>query len=462
MQSSAVSAPTQGEIPALSAKRIFRTWWPLALGWLIMTVEIPGLSAIIARLAEPERNLAAWGVVFPLVLILGAPMMMILSASTALSKDWVSYVKVRQYMWVMVGGLTGLHLLLAFSPLYDFVVKEIIAAPPEIVEPARLGMRLMLPWSAAVAYRRMTYGVLIRFGHTGWVTLGAVVRLLTDAVALTVLFLLNSVWQIEIPGIVVATGVFSCGVVGEAIYAGWRVAPVLQNQLKPAPKVATLLTLSNFLRFYVPLVMTSLLQVVVQPITSAALSRMPDPLQTLAIWPVVYGVLIIWMSAGMAYTEAVVVLLDEPNATKSLHRFTISLATITSGLLLIMVATPLASLWFAEVAALPASLVVPARQSLWIGILLPALTVIQSWHQGILMDARRTGGITEAMFLALIGHVLILVLGVFWGGVSGLYIGLAAFIGGNLARSAWLWQRTRATMRSRHQQDLQLVSVSGD
>lgn len=442
--------------------RIFTTWWPLALGWLIMTVEIPALSAIIARLAEPERNLAAWGVVFPLVLILGAPMMMILSASTALSKDWASYVRVRRYMWALVAGLTSLHALLAFTPLFDLIVNDIIAAPPEIIEPARLGMRLLLPWSAAVAYRRLTYGVLIRFGHTGWVTMGAVVRLAVDALCLAFLFLLYTGFDVNITGIMLATGVFSCGVVGEAIYAAWRVGPVLRDQLQPAPAVAQRLTLPSFLRFYIPLVMTSLLQVVVQPISTAALSRMPEPLQTLAVWPVVYGLLIIWMSAGMAYTEAVVVLLDEPNATQRLHQFTVRLAAITSGLLLLMVATPLADLWFDKIAALPPGLVTPARQALWLAILLPALTVIQSWHQGALMNERRTSGITEAMFLALIGHVAILVMGVVWGGVSGLYVGVAALIAGNLARSAWLWYRTRQTMRTRRQRDLQLVGVVGD
>ncbi len=446
----------------LTTNRIFKTWWPLALGWLIMTVEIPGLSAIVARLAEPERNLAAWGVVFPLVLILGAPMMMILSASTALSKDWASYVRVRRYMWVLVSSLTTLHLLLAFTPLYDFVVREIIAAPPEIIEPARLGLRLLIPWTAAVAYRRLTYGVLIRFGHTRWVTLGAMVRLAVDAICLLLLLLLQQLFAIEISGIMVAAGVFTCGVVGEACYAAWRVGPVLHNQLKPAPAVAQILTLPSFLRFYIPLVMTSLLQVIVQPITAAALSRMPDPLQTLAIWPVVYGLLIIWMSAGMAFTEAVVVLLDEPNATERLHRFTVRLALATSGLLLLMVATPLAELWFRQVAALPPLLVGPARQSIWLGILVPALTVIQSWHQGALMSDRRTGGITEAMLMALVSHVTILAIGVYWGGVSGLYIGLTALVGGSLTRSAWLWYRTRPTMRTRRQQDLQPVGVGGD
>lgn len=427
-----------------------------------MTVEIPGLTAIVARLAEPERNLAAWGVVFPLVLILGAPMMMLLSASTALVRDWLGYLHMRQYVWTLVLGLLGLHALLAFTPLYDFIVTEIIAVPPEIIEPARIGFRILLPWTAAVGYRRFIYGILIRFGHTGWVTMGAMVRLLVDALCLTVLFVLQNFLGIEISGIVLATICFTSGVVGEAFYAAMRVGPVLQNQLKPAPATADVLTPSSFLHFYVPLVMTSLLQVVVQPITTAALSRMPDPLETLAIWPVVFGLLIIWMSAGMAYTEAVVVLLDEPNSTASLQRFTSWLAWITSGLLLLMVMTPLADLWFRHVAALPPTLAEPARLALWIGVLLPALTVIQSWHQGTLMSERRTGGITEAMFLSLIGNVVVLAAGVLWGGAPGLYIGLFALMVGTLARSVWLWHRTRTTLYTRRQRDLQLINVAGD
>jgi len=206
--------------------------------------------------------------------------------------------------------------------------------------------------------------------------------------------------------------------------------------------------------------MTSFLQVVVQPITSAALSRMPDPLSTLAVWPVVYGLLIIWMSAGMAYTETVVVLLDEPQATPVLQRFTIRLGGITAFFLLIMAATPLATLWFAQIAALPAALAAPAQAVLIFSVALPGLTVIQSWHQGILMNERRTRGITEAMFLSLLSHVGVLVIGVFWGGLPGLYVGMAALLAGNLARSGWLWHRTRASLRTRR--TLQLLPATGD
>ena len=75
----------------LSTRRILHTWWPLAASWLLMGAELPALSAVVARLANPEINLAAYGgVVFPLALIFELPVIMLLAASTALSKDYDS------------------------------------------------------------------------------------------------------------------------------------------------------------------------------------------------------------------------------------------------------------------------------------------------------------------------------------------------------------------------------------
>ena len=74
--------------------KILKTWWPLATSWLLMTVEMPLISAAMARLAFPEINLAAYGgVVFPISLIIESPIIMLLAVSTALSKDRDSYKK---------------------------------------------------------------------------------------------------------------------------------------------------------------------------------------------------------------------------------------------------------------------------------------------------------------------------------------------------------------------------------
>ena len=80
-------------------RRILHTWWPLAASWLLMGAELPAISAVVARLENPEINLAAYGgIVFPLALIIGSPIIMLLAASTALSRDWASYRKLYRFM----------------------------------------------------------------------------------------------------------------------------------------------------------------------------------------------------------------------------------------------------------------------------------------------------------------------------------------------------------------------------
>ena len=70
---------------------------------------------------------------------------------------------------------------------------ESIGAPAEIIEPARLGMFVGLPWTFAVAYRRFHQGVMIRFEHSSAVTVGTLLRFTADAVILVLAYQLKTI-----------------------------------------------------------------------------------------------------------------------------------------------------------------------------------------------------------------------------------------------------------------------------
>jgi hypothetical protein len=433
----------------LPMRRVTRTWWPLAASWLLMGTELPVLSAVVARLAQPEIHLAAYGgVVYPLALIIESPIVMLLAASTALSKDWASYLKLRRFMMRAGLLLTALHALVAFTPLYYVVVRGLIGAPDQIVAPARIGLMIMLPWTWSIAYRRFNQGVLIRFGHSRAIGLGTAIRLTAEAIVLAAGYLAGTV-----PGIIVATSAVIAGVMSEALYVGLYVRPVLRDEVRYAERIEPALTFQDFTAFYVPLAMTSLLNLLMQPIGSAALSRMPQALVSLAVWPVVSGLTFLFRSLGIAYNEVVVALLDEPRSTHNLHRFAHVLASLTTLALLLIAATPLATLWFRQVSALSPALADLAHASLWLALPIPALNVLQSWYQGALVHKRSTRAISEAVASSLLASSLVLVAGVIWGHMAGLYIGMAGFAIGNLAQTTWLWYRSRPLMASLRARD---------
>lgn len=427
---------------------IHRTWWPLAASWLLMAMELPALSAVMARLPDPEINLAAWGgVVFPISLIIEAPIIMLLAASTALSRDSASYRWLRRFAVRTGAALTLLHILIAFTPLFDFVAGTLIGAPQEILEPARLGLKLMTPWTFSIAIRRFNQGALIRFGHARAVSIGTAIRLLADGAVLAAGFLIGSV-----PGIVVAGVAVSLGVISEAVYSAVRIRPVVKDELPRAPIVEPPLQMRAFLAFYIPLGMTSLLTLLVQPLGSAALSRMPLALASLAVWPVVSGFIFMLRSMGMAFNEVVVALLDEPGAVASLRRFAMLLAGGTTTLLILLAATPLSGWWFETVSGLSPDLAELARNSVWFALLLPAFNVYQSWYQGILLSVRKTRGITEAIAISLAVSLVVLAVGVSLGTIVGLYVGWTAFSLGGLAQMFWLRRRSRPALEVLHQQ----------
>ena len=100
---------------SLSLRRIFIFWVPLAATWLMMATEGPFLAAVIARLADPKFNLAAYGVAFAIAVFIEAPIIMMMSASTALVKDRNSYFKLRNFTYAL-NSITTLIMVIFILP----------------------------------------------------------------------------------------------------------------------------------------------------------------------------------------------------------------------------------------------------------------------------------------------------------------------------------------------------------
>jgi hypothetical protein len=427
----------------LALRRVAATWWPLAVSWLLMAAEPPILAAVVARLANPDIHLAAYGsVTFPLIGIIQAPILTLLSLSTAMSKDMDSFLKGRRLMFILGGGLTALYALIAFTPLYDVIVERLIGAPPEIVEPARLGMAVGLPWAFAVAYRRFHQGLMIRMEHARAVTVGTLFRFLADAIVIFLAFRIES-----LPGTVVATGMMVCGVITEAVYVGLRVRPVLRHELKDAPSPQDRILLRDMVTFFIPLGLTPLLNQLIRPIGSAALSRMPEPLVTLAIWPVIAGFSFLIVTPGAAFNEVVIAMLDRPGARRSLQVFMAFLMAVQFALMLVLSLTPLSYLWFWKVSGLPQDLALLGSQAFLLLIPGSLISPLNSWFSGVILHSRRSRVVTEGMAVYLAVYVLALWLGGRAAPVSGIFLAVSSSMLASLFQTAWLAFRSRPAIR---------------
>ncbi|MGE3938233.1 MAG: hypothetical protein AB7F90_06155 [Nitrospirales bacterium] len=401
-----------------------------------MGLEIPLVAIILSRFPNPEIHLAAWGgVVFPLSLIIEAPIIMILSASTVLCKDGSAYVLLRNFIWVLGGMLTILHMAVAFTPLYDLIVVNLLGVPMSIVQPARVGLQIMTPWTLAIALRRFLQGLVIRTGQTRLIVLGTFVRICISGSLLGF-----GLWETGRAGIVVATTAMVTGVIVEAGLIHILACPAIR--LVRNQTLVSGLSIRKLVSFYLPLAATPLLTLATLPIISAALSRMPMALESLAVWPVLGGLTFVFRSVGFAFQEVVIALSPKREMVIPLKYFAGGLACCTTGSLLFLAVTPLATFWFDSVAALKPDLSLLAQQGLWIALLMPLFSPWEGFFNGILVQHGLTKRVTQAVFLYGVGCSTLLGLGVFYGEWTGLYVGLLAVVFGLILQTTWLGKKS--------------------
>jgi hypothetical protein len=422
----------------LTGRQIFTSWWPLAASWLLMGTEMSMVSAVIARLPDADYHLAAFGgVVFPMALLIEAPIIMMLAASTALSVDRDAFARLKRFSIVSGVSLSVLHAVIAFTPLYDLIIVPLIGPPPEAIEPGRIGMCWMVLWTWAIADRRFHQGLLIRFERSRAVVVGTMVRLVAMGAVLV-----GALVHGSLPGTAVAGCALSAGVVAEMVTARMFAAPVISGPLAEAP-LGEPLTMRRLMAFYAPLAVTPILSLVALPIGSASIARMPMPLSNLAAWPPVNGLIFMSRSVGIAFNEVVVSLSGRPGARPALTRFALQLALVTSALLALVAFTPMSDVWFSSVSGLDPALLEVARASLPFGILMPGLTVLVSLYTGFLVQAHRTSAIPESVGLCLVVTVAVLFAGVLFGVFPGVQVTLVALSLGAVVQCLWLGLRHR-------------------
>ncbi len=439
-------------------RRILALWGPLAASWMLMGVELPLFTACVARMGDPKIHLAAYGsLVFPIALVIEAPIMMLLAAATTLAGDLQSWGRVRRFMHKAGACLTALHALIAFTPLFDGLARDVFGVPEEVLEPARLGLRIMLPWTWSIAYRRTHQGMLIRFERGRPVILGTCVRLAANLAVYALGFVLLA-RGVALPGIAVGASAVASGVLSEALFIGWCTRRLLRERGLAERPTGAELTRAGFLRFYVPLALTPLIALVTQPIGVAAMGRMPLQLDSLAAWPGLHGLFFLVRAGGFAFNEVVLSLYATPGGPRALRRFAWRLGLASSAFLLLLVSTPLASLWFHRAMGLADDVGDLALGALVFGVLWPWSQAQQSWLQGALTHLRRTRFVTEAILVFFAAVSVLFWLGVrHWSGPGAHYAVLALTLA-SLSQTAWLALRLRGVLAAARVQDARTTS----
>ena len=419
----------------LTYGRIFRLWLPLAATWLMMSIEGPFLAALIARLPDPIFNLAAFGVAFSFATIAEAPIIMILSASTALVKDLDSYRRLRNFSFTLNLAVTVVILLGLHPLVFDWIARDLIGLPDSVAELTHRALLLLVPWPAAIGYRRFYQGILIRQGLTRRVAMGTVIRVIGMSGAALVLFR-----DFELPGALVGAGALSVGVVLEAIgtrFMAFGVRERIERALSNS--AGETLTLRRIADFYFPLALTSVIALGVQPTMIFFLGGSRQALDSLAVLPVITSLTFLFRSIGLSYQEAGIALLD--GTRENFRRISTFAAVMgvaaTAGLGLIAF-TPLVHVWFRDVSGLSPELSDFAILPLRIFATIPFFSMQLAYQRAILVFGRATRSITLSTMIEVATIVLVLYLTIHVLDWVGVVAAVVALLAGRIVGNAYM------------------------
>ncbi|MDX9728869.1 MAG: MATE family efflux transporter [Bacteroidales bacterium] len=426
----------------LTYRRIFLFWGPLALTWLMMALEQPILIAFIARLSEAKLNLAAFGIAGSFAMIIEAPVIMLMSASTALVTGRYSYKKLRRFTDILNIGVTGIQLIVLIPPVFRFIVISLMGVPEEVARLAHIALLIFLPWAASIGYRRFYQGILIRNNLTRRVTYGTLVRL---SVIVTVGLILYSA---GVKGAYVGAGAMSLAVFTEAIATRIMASGALKRLLEKEDTENVNLGLRKISKFYYPLALTSLLSLGVHPFVTFFLGRSYMAVESLAVLPVVGSLVFIFRSLGLSYQEVNIALIGNHRQNyRVLRNFAVYMGVAVTLLISILAFSPLADLWFINISGLSQELADMSYLPLKIMILLPAFTVLLNYQRSLLLINRTTGPISAATAVELVSIIVILLVCVVFLNMTGVVAAAIAFTVGKGISTLYLVPRQSAAVR---------------
>lgn len=420
-------------VEGLTLNKIFRFWLPLALTWLLMSVEGPLIVSIISRLAEPKYNLAAHGIAFSFALIIEAPIIMIMSASTALVKNNQTFLKLRDFTYFANGAITVIMLIFIIPDIFYYITENLMELPHEVATLTHYATIILLPWPGAIGYRRFYQGLLISDNKTVKVTQGTIIRLFSMGFTAFGLYLFS-----DFDGVIVGASALSAGVTSEGI-ASKIMARDIEKRLRFNNDLTETISYRGIMSFYYPLALTSLLSLGVYPMVTFFMGHSRLSIESLAVLPVVNSLVFIFRAMGLSYQEVGIALMGKNFSNyKQLRNFAWLMGgAVIIGLSLITF-TPLAEIWFVDISGLTPELSSLAMTTLVFVTILPALTVLISFQRSVLVYARRTSPITFATGMEVIGILAVLFISVNYFDMIGAYAAALAYMIGRVCANLYL------------------------
>lgn len=209
----------------LTYRYLFRFHIPLAATSLLVLLMQPMVTSSLARLDEPTLSLAAWPVLFQVLLMARAAALALPEVIIALHHEARTFAPLRRFSLYLAAAVTGAIALFTLTPLSSWYVFEVQDMTAEVGALALSSMSLFLLFPALAVITSWLRGLLIQSRHTRFVNFGMIINLSITGIVLVVGVARQ--W----PGLPSAALALNLASLGEVLYLTWRTERTLPLDL---------------------------------------------------------------------------------------------------------------------------------------------------------------------------------------------------------------------------------------
>lgn len=211
---------------ALTYRDLFWFHLPLAgTSFLILLIQ-PMVTTSLARLDQPTQSLAAWPVLFQILLVARAPALALPEVVIARYQSSGDFLPLRRFSFLMAATITIVITLFVVLPTAQIYIFRIQDMTEPVGELALSSLPLFVLYPGIAVFISWLRGLLIKSRHTRYVNSGMAINL-----TLTASLLLVGV-RLQWPGLPAAALALNVAVLAELIYLSLKTRTTLPIDLQ--------------------------------------------------------------------------------------------------------------------------------------------------------------------------------------------------------------------------------------
>lgn len=369
--------------------QLLRLWAPIAFSSISLTAEIPLLLICISKGDLPHETIVAFGLALNFLLIAINP----IQGLAIIPPIFLNSKKTFQSL---------LKLTLAISTLFSLLLACCWILMPYLLNRTSLDQTIIrltqdnfiyfLPIPLLIGIRRYFEGLLVHLTLTKPILLTGILRMTFTLGLATMLMRFTTLQSMTIGCLSMLTGL---------TLQTSLVALIAKKYIPQLPNNGDTVSYQKVVKFYLPLIFQSFLQLLYLPILTMSLAKIPESIYALSAWTVLYNLIDFLGSATADLDTLTPAALKMQHGKKHLFRLCIHINLIASSIL-ILLASPLGNYFFTHLNNLAPRATDMARNSSLLTIVIVCTMGFRNYLQGLLLMHKKTSFVQNGAIINLV------------------------------------------------------------